>query len=231
MLHKDILCIIPARKGSKGIKNKNLKKVKGKPLVQYSIDTAKKIQNLVDICISTDSLKIKKIILKNKIKFYGLRPKNLSGDFAQTKDVVKYELLKYEKKRDFKYKYILVLQPTTPIRDIKKLKKVIYLIKKDRKIDSATSVKDVDGNHPLRMKVFKNKLLKNYSGKLNEDLRPRQNLPKVYIRSGSFYLIKRSTFIKIDSLVGKYCYGEILYGLETVNIDNFEDLKYLEMQI
>ena len=85
MLHKDILCIIPARKGSKGIKNKNLKKVKGKPLVQYSIDTAKKIQNLVDICISTDSLKIKKIILKNKIKFYGLRPKNLSGDFAQTR--------------------------------------------------------------------------------------------------------------------------------------------------
>ena len=231
MLHKEVICIIPARKGSKGIRNKNIKKVKGKTLVQYSIDTAKKILNLVDICVSTDSLSVKKIIEKNKIKFYGLRPKNLSGDFAETKDVVKYELLKYEKERKCKYKYILVLQPTTPIRDIKKIKKVINLIKKNQKIDSVISVKDVDGDHPLRMKVFKNNLLINYSGKLKEDMRPRQNLPKVYIRSGSFYLIKRASFIKIRSLVGKNCHGEILHGLESVNIDNVQDLKYLEMEM
>jgi len=141
MLHKEVICIIPARKGSKGVRNKNIKKVKGKPLVQYSIDTAKKISNLVDICVSTDSLNVKKIVKKNRIKFFGLRPKNLSGDFAETKDVVKYELLKYEKQRKSKYKYILVLQPTTPIRDIKKIKKVINLIKKNKKIDSVISIK------------------------------------------------------------------------------------------
>ena len=231
MLHKEVICIIPARKGSKGVRNKNIKKVKGKPLVQYSIDTAKKISNLVDICVSTDSLNVKKIVKKNRIKFFGLRPKNLSGDFAETKDVVKYELLKYEKQRKSKYKYILVLQPTTPIRDIKKIKKIINLIKKNKKIDSVISIKDVEGDHPLRMKVFKNNLLQNYSGKLNEDMRPRQKLPKVYIRSGSFYLIKRTSFMKIGSLVGKHCHGEILYGLETVNIDNIRDLKYLEMEM
>ena len=105
MLSKEIICIIPARKGSKGIKNKNLKKIKNKPLVQYSIDSAKKISKLVEICVSTDSNLIKKIVLKNKIKFYGLRPAKLSGDYAETKDVIKYELFKYEKiyKRKFKY--------------------------------------------------------------------------------------------------------------------------------
>ena len=231
MLFKEIICIIPARKGSKGIKNKNLKKIKNKPLVQYSIDSAKKISNLAEICVSTDSTLIRKIALKNKIKFYGLRPAKLSGDYTETKDVVKYELLKYEKIYKRKFKYILLLQPTTPIRNVNLLRKIIRLIKNDKKIDSVISVKDVGGNHPLRMKIFKSGLLKNYSGKKKEDMRPRQKLPKVFIRSGSFYLISRSFFIKYISLVGKNCYGIILRGLESTNIDNILDLKYLEMKI
>ena len=231
MLSKEIICIIPARKGSKGIKNKNLKKIKNKPLVQYSIDSAKKISNLAEICVSTDSTLIRKIALKNKIKFYGLRPAKLSGDYTETKDVVKYELLKYEKIYKRKFKYILLLQPTTPIRNVNLLRKIIRLIKNDKKIDSVISVKDVGGNHPLRMKIFKSGLLKNYSGKKKEDMRPRQKLPKVFIRSGSFYLISRSSFIKYKSLVGKNCYGIILRGLESTNIDNILDLKYLEMKI
>ena len=231
MLSKEIICIIPARKGSKGIKNKNIKKINNKPLIQYSIDTAKKISKFVEICISTDSNKIKNIVLKNKIRFHGLRPAKISGDYAETKDVVKYELLKYEKIYKKKYKYILILQPTTPVRNIILLKKMLRLIKKKKNIDSIVSVKDVGGFHPLRMKIFKNGLLKNYSGKEIEDMRPRQKLPKVYIRSGSFYLITRDAFKKFNSLVGRNCYGVVLEGLESTNIDNILDLKYLEMKI
>ena len=96
MLHKEIICIIPARKGSKGIKNKNIKKINGKELIQYSIDTAKKLNNLVDICVSTNSIRVKAIVRKNKINFFGLRPERLSTDYIETYDVVKYELKKYE---------------------------------------------------------------------------------------------------------------------------------------
>ena len=126
----------------------------------------------------------------------------------------------------------MLLQPTTPIRNTNLLRKIIRIIKNNKNIDSVISVKDVGGNHPLRMKVFKKGLLKNYSGKKKEDMRPRQKLPKkVFIRSGSFYLITRSSFIKYKSLVGKNCHGVILKGLEFTNIDNILDLKYLEMKI
>ena len=231
MLHEKIICIIPARKGSKGIKNKNIVKLKKKPLIQYTIDTAKKIKELRQICVSTDSNIIKKIVIKNGIKFLGLRPAKLSGDYAETKDVVKFEIKKYEKYFKEKYEYILLLQPTTPIRNIKTIKSAIKLITHNKKIDSIVSIKDVDGYHPLRMKIFKNNLIKNYSGKIKEDMRPRQKLPKVYIRSGSFYLVKRDTFMKFNSLVGKNCQGFILNGLEATNIDNIQDLKYLEMEL
>ena len=144
---------------------------------------------------------------------------------------MKHEVLRYEKIFRKKYDLILLLQPTSPIRDTKKIYQALKLIKNNKKIDSVISVKDVDGNHPLRMKIFKNGKLINYSGKKNEDMRPRQKLPSVYIRSGSFYLIKRDSFMKLGSLVGKNCHGIILEGLEAINIDNMLDVQYLKMQI
>ena len=231
MLYKKIICVIPARKGSKGIPNKNIKKIKNKPLIQFSIDTAKKIAHISDICISTDSKIIKKITLKNKISFFGLRPAKLSNDTAETREVVKYELLNYERILKKKYAYILLLQPTSPIRNVNLLKRAIKLIKTNKKIDSIISIKDVDGNHPLRMKIIKNSFLKNYSGRLKEDMRPRQKLPKVYIRSGSFYLIKRDAFIKTKSLVGNNCLGMEVKGLEATNIDSYSDLEYLKINL
>ena len=90
---KDSLCIIPARKGSKGIKNKNIIKYLGKPLIQHTFDIAKKIENNFDILVSTDSDKIKKLAIKNNFYFIGKRPKSLSGDKAETKDVLKFEVI------------------------------------------------------------------------------------------------------------------------------------------
>ena len=114
MLSKEVMCIIPARKGSKGVSNKNIIKIKKKPLIQYSIDTAKEIYGISEICVSTNSKKIKNIVIKNKIKFYGYRPERLSDDFALTKDVVRYEVLKYEKILRKKYDFILYCNQLHP---------------------------------------------------------------------------------------------------------------------
>ena len=94
------LCIIPARKGSKGIKNKNIVDFKGKPLIQHTFDIAKKIKKNFDILISTDSEKIQKLALKNGFLFLGKRPKSLSGDHIETKDVLKFEINRIEKKKN-----------------------------------------------------------------------------------------------------------------------------------
>jgi len=227
---KNYLCIIPARSGSKGIKNKNIVKLKKKPLIQYTIDVAKKLKKHCEIVVSTDSLKISKIAKKNKLKFYGLRPKKLSGDYALTKDVVKFELNRVERKLKKKFYAIILLQPTCPIRKENSLKKAIKSLNRNL-FDSVVSVSEVGPHHPYRMKIFKNKYLKNFMHFKNENMQPRQKLPKIYIRSGSFYLIKRDAFLKYNSLVGRKCKGIILKGLESVNIDKKEDLDYLKLKI
>ncbi len=227
---KKYLCIIPARAGSKAIKNKNFIKVNNKPLIQYSIETAIKLKKYCDIVVSSDSKKIIKILKFNNLQFRGLRPKKLSNDKAKTYDVAKYELKKKEKETKNRYEGILLLQPTCPIRDINKISKSFKILK-NNKYDSLVSVTNVNAYHPLRMKKFKNNYLINYLNTKKENMKPRQDLPKVYIRSGSIYLIKREAFFKYKSLVGKRCYGMILEGAESINIDTIDDLILFKHKI
>ena len=224
------LCVIPARAGSKGIKNKNFLKINKLSLTQYTINTAINLKRYCDIVISSDSKKIKKICKKNNIKFSGFRPKYLSRDNSKTYDVVKYELKKAEEKNKNTYDGILLLQPTCPIRNLRKIKEAFKIIN-NNKYDSLVSVSSVEAYHPERMKKFKRNYLINYLKKKKENMMPRQKLSKVYIRSGSIYLIKRNAFLKYKSLVGKKCYGMILEGLESINIDTIDDLNLLKLKL
>ena len=224
---KKNLCIIPARKGSKGIKNKNIVNFRGKPLIQHTFDIAKKIKNNFDILVSTDSKKIMKLSFKNNLLFLGKRPSSLSGDKVETKDVLKYEIKRVEKKRKQKYQNILLLQATCPFRDFKKINLSLKKIS-TKKFDSVVSVAEVQAGHPLRMKKFKSNYLVNYIKQRNENMKPRQSLPKVYLRSGSIYLFKREVLIGNNTIVGKKCFGLILKGKETINIDTKEQLDYLK---
>ena len=226
---KKNLCIIPARKGSKGIKNKNIINFRGKPLIQHTFDVAKKIKRNFDILVSSDSKIVEKLAINNNFIFLGRRPKSLSGDKVETKEVLKFELNRLEKQIKNKYEIILLLQATCPFRDFKKinfsLRKIIKF-----KFDSVVSVAEVETGHPLRMKKFKSKYLVNYIKQKSENMKPRQSLPKVYLRSGSIYLFKRDVLMKNNSLVGKKCYGLILKGKETINIDNLDQLNYLKFK-
>ena len=158
----------------------------------------------------------------------GLRPKSLSGDKVETKDVLKYELKKL-KKYIKKYKNILLLQPTCPFRDPKK---IILSLKKFKSglYDSAVSVVEVKTDHPLRMKVFKSKYLKNFIKQKKENTKPRQTHDKIFIRSGSIYLFNRDVLMKRNSVVGKKCYGLILKDKEAINIDTQDQLNYLKFK-
>ncbi len=217
------ICIVPARKGSKSIKHKNLRKVKGKELIKYTLDVCKKLKKDFFSVISTDSKKILNISKKYKLYFNGLRPPKLSGDKALTYDVLKYEVLLTEKKLRKKFDYILLLQPTCPFRSIEKIKKALKIIRR-KKYDSVISISDVGANHPERMKIIKNNKLVNYTKNKYENLKPRQSLQKVFIRSGSIYLINRKSFFKYKSFVGRNCFGLVVSKKESINIDNKNDL-------
>ena len=113
-----VLAVIPARSGSKRVKNKNIKSLGGKPLIAHTILSAKKSKYINDICLTTDSIKIKKIGINHGLFVPFLRSKNLSNNSALTINVVKDAIKKFEKYCNTKYDYILLLQPTCPFRKI-----------------------------------------------------------------------------------------------------------------
>ena len=133
-----ILVIIPARKGSKRLKHKNILKLGNIPLVERTIKFAKKIKKNTDIIVSTDDKVVQKISKKNKVLAPFLRPRSLSNDKSKTSDVCIHAVKWYEKEYS-QIDYILLLQPTSPFRELKNIYKAIYLIKK-YKFESIISV-------------------------------------------------------------------------------------------
>ena len=221
--NKKYLCIIPARAGSQGIKNKNIKILDGMPLVQHTIKFSKKIENYFDVVVATNPKKVLSIAKKYQLTGLELRPENLSGNNSLTIDVVKYELNRLEKKNKKKYEAVLLLQPTVPYRRIQDINIALKKIQ-STSYDSVVSIKNVEGFHPLRMKIKKKKYIVNYSSEKKENMKPRQKLPKVFLRSGSIYMIKRRSMINLNSMVGQKVYGLEQSGKFTINIDTNLDL-------
>ena len=217
---KKTLCIIPARSGSKTIKNKNIYKFKNKELIYYSIKFANSLRFLNKIIFSSDSNKYLKIAQKYGSKNNNLRPKILSKDTSLTISLVRY-LLK-GKKKNLEYDFVLILQPTSPFRKLKDFNNAYDLLVK-RKYDSIVTISDVS-EHPLRMKVLIKNLLVNYSKIKKESLTPRQKLSRVYIRAGSMYFINVNSLLKNNSLVGKKVFGIKVKEKYSLNIDSKKDI-------
>ena len=123
------LIIIPARKNSVRLKNKNILKIENKTLIEHSIIFAKKIFPNTNILVSTDSKKIREISLRKKILCPWLRPKNLSTSKALTEDVVLHALNWFEKKKKL-VDFVILFQPTSPFRTKKTFFKCLNKAKK-----------------------------------------------------------------------------------------------------
>lgn len=133
---KDIICIIPARGGSKGLKKKNLLKINGKPLIAHTIKFAQKTNLIGSIIVSTDDRDIAKISKKNGAIVPFVRPKSLSGDLSTTEETLKHALLSYEKLTKKKFKICIYLSPTDIFRNLNWIKKAIKILNEKRQIES-----------------------------------------------------------------------------------------------
>ena len=141
--NKIILAIVPARGKSKGIKNKNLKKIKNLSLVEHAGNIIKKINWIDFAIISSDSKKIIKTAKKSNLECLFKRPKIISGDMISDYQVVKHALKTTEKKKRKKIDIILLIQPTSPLRKTYHIEDVIKKIV-DEKLDSVWSVSKVN---------------------------------------------------------------------------------------
>ena len=191
--NRSVLCIIPAREGSKGLKNKNLKKLAGKPLVNYSLDAAKRSKYIDQIIVSTDSKKIQNIV--NKYKRYSpfLRPKKYAQDNSPTSDVIMHVFNWLSSQNLKAHDYFVLLEPTSPLTKAKEIDLALEQLLKTKNSKCIVSVCEAIREHTaFNYKLNKNKYL--IIGKNNKSLR-RQELEKEYFLDGSFYISNTKYYI------------------------------------
>lgn len=218
-----VLTIIPARAGSKGVKDKNIKFLEGNPLINWTILAALKASSVLDeIIVSTDSKEIARVAEDSGADIPFIRPKNLSTDSSKSIDVILHALIFMEKKLNIKYDWVLTLQPTTPLRShidiIDALKSA-----KNSKFDSIISVVRVLSHHPALMKRIENGKLLPFNLEEVEGTRRQDYSPAAYMRNGAIYLTKRDVVISQKSLWGKSICPLEMPEDRSVNIDSTMD--------
>ena len=191
-INKNILCVIPARGGNKGIPNKNIKKLNGKPLIAYTIEVARQIFNNEDICVSTDEQQIMGIVESYGLQVPFVRPSYLATDIATTQDVLKHAVDFYERNGRF-YEIVLLLQPTSPFRLKRHVQEAIELYRED--CDMVVSVKASSSN-PYYNLFEEDEFGNLHISKGNENFTRRQDAPKVWEYNGSIYVINTDSLKK-----------------------------------
>ena len=215
------LGIIPARSGNQEIKNKNIIKLKNKFLVEYTLISAKKSKLLKDIIVSTNSKKIKNLAYKYKIDCPFLRPENLATKFSHISETLLYTLKKYESVTKKKYDYVVMLQPTSPKREVGEIDRCIRKIIK-YKANSLISIVRLDEPHPMKLKKIKKNFVSPYIKGIKDNL-PRQRLEKVYAPSGNIYIFSRKLIFK-KKLSSKDMLYDLIKSNNYLDINNHIDI-------
>jgi len=179
----NILCIIPARGGSKGIPRKNIRHLNGKPLIYYSIQNALSSTYNMDVYVSSEDEEILNISKKLLAKEH-LRKNHFSGDDVTLDPVIYSALCDIEKMESKKYNYVLTLQPTSPLIKSQTLNNAIQYIIKNQKIDTLISAQK---KVHLNWKKEQGKYIPNYTKRVN-----RQFLEPLYEETGGFLITKRN---------------------------------------
>lgn len=225
-MYKDqrILAIIPARGGSKGIPNKNITNLCGKPLIAYSILAAQASQYIDDIIVSTDSEQIRDTSVEYGASVPFLRPAALASDTSKTIDCMIYTINEL-KKQGQHYDCIVLLQPTQPIRKEGMVDEAISLLL-DSTEDSLVSVTAVT-EHPILMRtITKEGTLKSLLP-MSSTVR-RQDFPNVYRVNGSIYINRINSHFNSSTSLNDNLLPYFMEESYSVDIDSYEDLKKAE---
>lgn len=221
-----VLALIPARSGSKGLKNKNILKLKDIPLIVWTIKSALKSKKIDKIIVDSDSKKILNISKKFNVNNFIYRPKKLALDKTPISDVIINALLEYKEE----YDNFLLLQPTSPFRSSNHIDKFTnYFIKSKSKflvsISSNNKPKDwyfniLKKNNKIKLNIKNNKLSSN-----------RQSFQDTYYINGLLYMANIKHFLNTKSFINTHTEGYIINGYQTLDIDSKDDLEYAKYLI
>jgi CMP-N-acetylneuraminic acid synthetase len=221
-----ILAIIPARSESKRLPKKNILPLCGKPLIHWTIEVASDCDRVSRVVVSTDGLDIaeRSRIARSEVPF--IRPYALATDKAATKDVVLHALEWFES-QGMVFDYILLLQPTSPMRDSYHINQAIDLIL-ETNVSSVVSVCEMEHSPLWSMQLDASGMLDVKSNEKYLNMRG-QDLPVHYRLNGSIYLTKTAEFLKYEQFaIAESCLPYIMTANDSIDIDTFEDFQLAE---
>lgn len=223
------LAIIPARSGSKGLKDKNIKKLSGKPLMAYTIESAIKSKQFDVVHVSTDSDKYASIAKEYGADVPFLRKTELSSDTSVIWDTVK-EVLNDYKKLGKEFDTVMLLQPTSPLREEGDIAACFERLQKKESIEAIVSVCEMEHSPLLCNQLDSSYSMKNFIKK-EVAMYPRQNLPKYYRINGAIYLLRIDVLEKYNTLYDSEIYAYIMEQKKSIDIDSILDFKIAEQII
>ncbi len=220
-----ILAVIPARAGSKRIPNKNIRNFLGQPLIAYAIRQALKVPFADRVIVDTDSPKIAAIAKKSGAEVPFLRPAELATDTASANDALLHLLTRLKKEQNYVPDYILYLQATSPLREMKDIQDCWNLIKKNK----ADTVLTICPTHPRLYYLDEKQSIILANGSEKQSTNVQQWRP-AYILNGCFvYIVKTSAFLREKSIITKNTKAVICPKWRSVDLDEPEDWALAEL--
>ena len=224
---KTFLAIIPARGGSKGLPGKNIKELCGKPLIAWSIEAGLKSKYLDEVVVSTDYQSIADIAKEYGASAPFLRPDYLASDTATSFDAVKHTIDYYKNELNREFDYIVLLEPTSPLREENDIDKMIEkIIRFEDRFDSIISIGEVH-EHPSIMKRTVNHTLVQYWKDLEMSTR-RQDNDIAFFPYGVAYIVKMEPFLNEKTFYTKRNTFFEIKRYQCYEIDDIYDFLAIE---
>ena len=225
----ETLCLICAKGNSQGLKNKNIKKINKKTLIEIAFKKAEQ-NKLKFFCLSTESQKIRKIANLFGLRSFFTRSKYLTKANISKLDVWKDALIKSEKFYNKKFKYILDIEVTNPLTTKKDLNDFIkfFLNNINKTIDGCLCVHESKKNPYFTILKSTEKGLKIFIDDSKKNIFSRQKAPKTYDHIGAFYILKRNYLLNTKRLFDGNLIGFNIDFDKTIDIDTINDFKIVK---
>lgn len=220
---RKILAVIPARGGSKGIPRKNIIEVGGKPLIAWTISAARKSRYIDKLILSSDDDEIMTIARKFGCDVPFTRPGELASDTSGTVEVILHAINNIHEK----YDYIVILQPTSPLRSVSDIDNCIENCF-EKNAPSCVSVTEVEKSPYWMYILDENARMKSVIDFKNRSMR-RQELPATYALNGAVYVVNSESFMKTQKLIESETVAYIMPIIRSLDIDTEYDLMIAQM--
>lgn len=226
----NVLAIIPARSGSKSVKDKNIRMMNGKPMLAYSIEHALSSEKINRVIVSTDSERYGAIALKYGAEVPFLRPAEISGDTSLDIEVFEHALNFLKDKESYVPDVVVQLRPTYPIRNTEDIDRMVQMLADDLTIDSVRCIVPAKEVAYKMWRLGDDGIITPLLTDIPEAYNmPRQQLPKIYYQNACIDVVRTKVITQQHSMSGKRIKGYIME--HNFDIDTEEEFlnaeKYL----